>query len=238
MSAGAYWRKLKQRLQEEGSEVVTKCHELKLVAKDGKKYLTDVADVETIFRLVQSVPSPKAEPFKLWLAKVGYERMQETVDPELAVNRGRKTWQMMGRSQNWIEQRMMSVETRNKLTDYWSEHGIEKGQEFAKLTNIIHQEWSGLSVKTHKKIKNLTYHNLCDHMSEAEIIFTALAELSTRQISEKEKAEGYAQNENAAKKGGQISGNARKALEDQTGKRVVNSENFLPNKKDPKQLKN
>lgn len=237
IDAGAYWRKLKQRLKEEGSEVVTKCHELKLVAKDGKRYLTDVADVETIFRLVQSVPSPKAEPFKLWLAKVGYERMQETVDPELAVNRGRKTWQMMGRSQKWIEQRMMSVETRNKLTDYWSDHGIEKNQEFAKLTNIIHQEWSGFSVKTHKKIKNLTYHNLRDHMSEAEIIFTALAELSTRQISEKEKAEGYTQNENAAKKGGQISGNARKALEEQTGKRVVNSENFLPNKKGPKKLK-
>ncbi len=232
-----YWKVLKNRLNKEGSEVVTKCNQLKMIAPDGKMRETDAADVETIFRLVQSVPSPKAEPFKLWLAKVGYERMQETVDPELAVNRGRKTWQMMGRSQKWIEQRMMSVETRNKLTDYWSEHGIEKGQEFAKLTNIIHQEWSGLSVKTHKKIKNLTYHNLRDHMSEAEIIFTALAELSTRQISEKEKAEGYSQNEIAAKKGGQISGNARKALEDQTGKRVVNSENFLPNKKDPKQLK-
>lgn len=232
-----YWKVLKNRLNKEGSEVVTKCNQLKMIAPDGKMRETDAADVETIFRLVQSVPSPKAEPFKLWLAKVGYERMQETVDPELAVNRGRKTWQMMGRSQKWIEQRMMSVETRNKLTDYWSEHGIEKGQEFAKLTNIIHQEWSGLSVKTHKKIKSLTYHNLRDHMSEAEIIFTALAELSTRQISEKEKAEGYSQNEIAAKKGGQISGNARKALEDQTGKRVVNSENFLPNKKDPKQLK-
>lgn len=232
-----YWKVLKNRLNKEGSEVVTKCNQLKMIAPDGKMRETDVADVETIFRLVQSVPSPKAEPFKLWLAKVGYERMQETVDPELAVNRGRKTWQMMGRSQKWIEQRMMSVETRNKLTDYWSDHGIEKNQEFAKLTNIIHQEWSGLSVKTHKKIKNLTYHNLRDHMSEAEIIFTALAELSTRQISEKEKAEGYVQNENAAKKGGQISGNARKALEYQTGKLVVNSENFLPNKKDPKKLK-
>lgn len=236
VDAGAYWRKLKQRLKEEGSEVVTKCHGLKLTAEDGKMRETDIADVETIFRLVQSVPSPKAEPFKLWLAKVGYERMQETVDPELAVNRGRKTWQMMGRSQKWIEQRMMSVETRNKLTDYWADHGIEKGDEFAKLTNIIHQEWSGLSVKIHKKIKNLTYQNLRDHMSEAEIIFTALAELSTRQISEKEKADGYGQNEITARKGGQISGNARKALEEQTGKRVVNSENFLPIKK-PKKLK-
>lgn len=232
-----YWKVLKSRLNKEGSEVVTKCNQLKMVAPDGKMRETDAADVETIFRLVQSVPSPKAEPFKLWLAKVGYERMQETVDPELAVNRGRKTWQMMGRSQKWIEQRMMSVETRNKLTDYWSDHGIEKSEEFAKLTNIIHQEWSGLSVKTHKKIKNLTYQNLRDHMSEAEIIFTALAELSTRQISEKEKTEGYARNEDTARKGGRISGDARKALEEQTGKRVVNSENFLPPKKENKKLK-
>lgn len=237
VDAGAYWRKLKQRMKEEGSEVVTKCHGLKLTAEDGKMRETDVADVEAIFRLVQSVPSPKAEPFKLWLAKVGYERMQETVDPELAVNRGRKNWQMMGRSQKWIEQRMMSVETRNKLTDYWSDHGIGKSEKFAKLTNIIHQEWSGLSVKTHKKIKNLTYQNLRDHMSEAEIIFTALAELSTRQISEKEKADGYGQNEITARRGGQISGNARKALEEQTGKKVVNSQNYLPTKRSPEKLK-
>ncbi len=235
-TARKYWNKLKERLGKEGNETVTNCHQLKMRAEDGKLRSTDVLGVEGILRLVQSVPSPKAEPFKLWLAKVGYERMQETVDPELAVNRGRKNWQMMGRSQKWIEQRMMTVETRNKLTDYWSGHGIEKGVEFAKLTNIIHQEWSGLSVKTHKKIKSLTYENLRDHMSEAEIIFTALAELSTRQISEKEKAEGYIQNENAAKKGGQISGNARKALEEQTGKRVINSENFLPTKKEPKKL--
>ena len=232
-----YWKVLKNRLNKEGSEVVTKCNQLKMRASDGKMYLTDAADVETIFRLVQSVPSPKAEPFKLWLAKVGYERMQETVDPELAVSRGRKNWQMMGRSQKWIEQRMMSVETRNKLTDYWADHSISKGEEFAKLTNIIHQEWSGLSVKSHKSLKGLKTQNLRDHMSEAEIIFTALAELSTRQISEKEKAEGYGQNENTARKGGQISGNARKALEEQTGKKVVNSENFLPIKKKPKKLK-
>jgi hypothetical protein len=232
-----YWKVLKNRLNKEGSEVVTKCNQLKMQASDGKYYLTDVADVETIFRLVQSVPSPKAEPFKLWLAKVGYERMQETVDPELAVNRGRKTWQMMGRSQKWIEQRMMGVETRNKLTDYWAEHGIEKSEEFAKLTNIIHEEWSGLSVKGHKNLKGLKSQNLRDHMSEAEIIFTALAELSTRQISEKEKAEGYLPNENTARKGGRISGNARRELEEQTGKKVVNSENFLPPQKSIKKLK-
>ncbi|MBU1038976.1 hypothetical protein KKC17_01950 [Patescibacteria group bacterium] len=232
-----YWKVLKNRLNKEGSEVVTKCNQLKMLAPDGKMRETDAADVETIFRLVQSVPSPKAEPFKLWLAKVGYERMQETVDPELAVSRGRKNWQAMGRSQKWIEQRMLSVETRNKLTDYWSDHGIKKGEEFAKLTNIIHQEWSGLSVKSHKNLKNLKSQNLRDHMSEAEIIFTSLAELSTRQISEKEKSEGYGQNEVVARKGGQISGNARKALEEQTGKKVVSSENFLPTKKEPKKLK-
>ncbi len=232
-----YWADLKKKLKTEGSQVYENIVQLKLLAKDGKKYLADVADVEAIFRLVQSVPSPKAEPLKLWLAKVGYERMQETVDPELSISRGRKNWQLMGRSQKWVEQRMLSVETRNKLTDYWSDHGIEKGEEFAKLTNVIHQEWSGLSVKSHKNIKKLKSQNLRDHMSEAELIFTALAELSTRQISETEKAEGYGQNEVAARKGGKISGNAREALEQQTGKKVVNSDNYLPNKKEPKKLK-
>ena len=232
-----YWADLKKKLKTEGSQVYENIVQLKLLAKDGKKYLADVADVEAIFRLVQSVPSPKAEPLKLWLAKVGYERMQETVDPELSISRRRKNWQMMGRSQKWVEQRMLSVETRNKLTDYWSDHGIEKGEEFAKLTNVIHQEWSGLSVKSHKNIKKLKSQNLRDHMSEAELIFTALAELSTRQISETEKAEGYGQNEVAARKGGKISGNAREALEQQTGKKVVNSDNYLPNKKEPKKLK-
>ncbi len=227
-----YWKVLKSRLKNEGSEVVTRCNQLKMRAADGKLYVTDAADVETIFRLVQSVPSPKAEPFKLWLAKVGYQRMQETVDPELAVQRGRKNWQMMGRSKKWIEQRMTGVETRNKLTDYWFEHGIDKASEFARLTNIIHSEWSGLSVKQHKGLKNLSSENLRDHMSEAEIIFTALAELSTRQISEAERAEGYKENTKVARKGGRISGNARKALEKESGKRIVNSDNFLaPRKK-------
>jgi hypothetical protein len=236
--ARTYWKVLKHRLITEGSnQTVTNCNQLKLVALDGKMRLADVADVETIFRLIQSIPSPKAEPFKLWLAKVGYERMQETVDPELAISRGRKHWQMMGRSQKWIEQRMTNVETRNKLTDYWSDHGIDKGEEFARLTNIIHQEWSGLSVKSHKKIKKLTHHNLRDHMSEAEMLFTSLAELSTGEISEKEKAEGYNKNEIVAKKGGKISGDARKALESQIGKKVVSPENYLPIKKEPKKIK-
>ncbi|MEK7586634.1 MAG: Bro-N domain-containing protein [Patescibacteria group bacterium] len=235
-TARKYWNKLKERLKNEGNQTVTNCHQLKLVAEDGKMRETDVADVETIFRLVQSVPSPKAEPLKLWLAKVGYERMQETVDPELSISRGRKNWQLMGRSKKWVEQRMLSVEVRNKLTDYWSEHGIKKSDEFAKLTNIIHQEWSGLTVKGHKNLKNLKTQNLRDHMGEAELIFTALAEMSTRQISEKEKAEGYNQNEMSAHKGGKISGNARKALEKQTGKKIVSADNFLPNKNEPKKI--
>ena len=232
-----YWKVLKNRLRREESEVVTKCNQLKMQAADGKFYLTDAADVETILRLVQSVPSPKAEPLKIWLAKTGYERMQETIDPELAVSRGRKTWQMMGRSKKWIEQRMLSVETRNKLTDYWSEHGISKRDEYARLTNIIHQEWSGLSVKSHKNLKRIREHNLRDHMDEAELIFTALAELSARRISEAEKAEGYDPNKSCAIKGGRISGEARKKLEEQTGKKVVTGENFLPPTKEKKKLK-
>ena len=144
---GAYWRKLKQRLKKEGSEVVTNCHGLKLTAQDGKRYATDVADAETLLRLVQSVPSPRAEPIKLWLAKVGYERIQEMADPELALNRSREYWRQHGRSEKWIERRMLGQETRNKLTDYWKEHDIKEGKEYAVLTNIIHQEWAGLSVK-------------------------------------------------------------------------------------------
>ena len=214
--AQSYWTTLKNRLKAEGSQIVTNCDQLKLLAKDGKKYRTDVADIETMLRLVQSIPSKKAEPFKIWLAKVGYERLQETVDPELAVARGRRTWQALGRSQKWIQQRMLGVETRNKLTDYWSEHGIGRPDEYAKLTNVIHEEWSGLSVKEHKSLKELEQHNLRDHMDEAELIFTALAELSTREIATKDKAEGYDRNEDAAKEGGQISGEARQSLEKKT----------------------
>lgn len=222
-----YWKVLKNRLNEEGSQAVTNCNQLKMTAEDGKQRETDVADVETVLRLVQSIPSPKAEPFKLWLAKVGYERMRETIDPELAISRARKNWQGLGRSKKWIEQRMLGVETRNKLTDYWADHGIDKRDEFAKLTNVIHEEWSDLSVKEHKNLKGLQQQNLRDHMSEAELIFTALAELSTREIADAEKAEGYEPNESAAHAGGKISGGARKALENKTGKKVVNGENYL-----------
>lgn len=179
-AARNYWKVLKNRLNKEGNQSVANCNRLKMSAADGKSYLTDVATAETLLRLVQSVPSPKAEPIKLWLAKVGYERMQEMADPARSLARARETWQKQGRSAKWIEQRMTGQETRNKLTDYWAGHDVKKGDEFAILTNLIHQEWSGVSVHSHKNLKALKTENLRDHMSEAELIFTALAELSTR----------------------------------------------------------
>lgn len=235
-TARKYWNKLKERLGKEGSESVTNCHRLKLPAADGKNYLTDVATTETLLRLVQSVPSPKAEPIKLWLAKVGYERMQEMSDPALSLDRARETWRRHGRSEKWITQRMTGQETRNKLTDYWVDHDIKQGEEFAILTNIIHQEWAGVSVKAHKAMKGLETQNLRDHMSEAELIFTALAELSTRQIAETDAATGMAENADAASKGGAIAKQARKALEAKTGKSVVSGESFLPGKASPRKV--
>jgi DNA-damage-inducible protein D len=232
-----YWKVLKNRLLKEGNETVTNCNQLKLLAEDGKKRLTDVGNVQDIFRLIQSIPSPKAEPFKQWLAKVGYERMQEIADPSQSIYRARENWQKLGRSEKWIQQRMTGQETRNKLTDYWKESGVEKLDEFALLTNIIHQEWTGLSVKKHKEIKGLKNHNQRDHMSEAELIFTALAELSTRQIAETDEAKGLQENAKASRKGGKIAKNARLQLEQQTGKKVVTSENFLPPNTIEKKLK-
>lgn len=227
-TARKYWNKLKERLKKEGSESVTKCHQLKLKAADGKKYLTDVADPQTLLRLIQSVPSPKAEPIKLWLAKVGYDRLQDMADPSLSIDRAREYWQQHGRSEKWIQQRMMGQETRNKLTDYWKNHDIKTESEYAILTNIIHQEWSGLPVKKHKELKGLKTQNLRDHMSEAELIFTALAELSTRQIAESVNATGMKENKKASKKGGAISKKARLELESKTGKNVVTGDNFMP----------
>jgi len=225
--ARKYWNKLKTRLQNEGNESVTFCHQLKFEAADGKKYFTDAADTETLLRLIQSVPSKKAEPIKLWLAKIGYERLQEISDPEISLNRARENWAKHGRSEKWIQQRMMGQETRNKLTDYWKTHDVRNGNEFAILTNIIHEEWSGLTVKDHKNIKSLKNQNLRDHMTEAELIFTALAELSTRQIAETENAVGMPKNKEAGKKGGGIAKRARIDLEEKTGKKVVSNENFL-----------
>ncbi len=227
-TARKYWNKLKERLKAEGSQTVTNCHQLKMLADDGKLRLTDAASPETLLRLIQSVPSPKAEPIKLWLAKVGYERMQDMADPARSLDRAREYWQQHGRSEKWIQQRMMGQETRNKLTDYWQEHEITKEEAYAILTNIIHQEWTGVSVKKHKELKGLKTQNLRDHMSEAELIFTALAELSTRQIAESVNATGMDENKEAGKKGGGIAKKARRELEAKTGRKVVTGENFLP----------
>ena len=227
-TARKYWNKLKERLKKEGNESVTDCHQLKLEAADGKKYTTDTADPETLLRLIQSIPSPKAEPIKLWLAKVGYERIQDMSDPARSLDRAREYWQQHGRSEKWIQQRMMGQETRNKLTDYWKDHEIEGEDEYAILSNIIHREWSGVPVKKHKAIKGLKTQNLRDHMSEAELIFTALAELSTRQIAESVEATGMPENAEAGRKGGSISRKARVELEQKTGRNVVTGKNFLP----------
>jgi hypothetical protein len=231
-----YWKVLKKRLKDEGSELVTNCNQLKLPAQDGKMRMTDVANIEQLFRLIQSIPSPKAEPFKQWLAKVGYERLRETTDPALSIDRARENWKKHGRSEKWIQQRMTGQETRNKLTDYWKESGVKENEEFAVLTNIIHQEWAGITVKDHKHLKGLKSQNLRDHMNEAELIFTALAELSTRQIAESEQAKGFTENAKAGMRGGGVAKNARMELEAKTKKSVVTGENFLPPAKQKKEL--
>ena len=231
-----YWNALKTKLKAEGNETSQKLGQLKMEAEDGKMRETDVANTETLLRIIQSIPSPKAEPFKQWLAKVGYERMKEINDPSMSMDRARENWQKVGRSKKWIQQRMTGQETRNKLTDYWKEAGVKEQNEFAMLTNIIHKEWTDLTVNEHKNLKGLKSQNLRDHMSEAELIFTALAELSTRQIADSEKAKGLSENVNASKKGGTVAKNARKELESKTGKSVITRENFLPPAKEKNKL--
>ncbi len=225
-----YLKKMRKRDPELNAYIGTNCPQVAMLT-NGKNRKTLAGNVEQIFRLIQSIPSPKAEPFKQWLAKVGYERLQEIQDPSLSMDRARENWKNKGRSEKWIQQRMTGQETRNKLTDYWKESGVTEKDEFALLTNIIHQEWTGLTVKKHKEIKGLKSQNLRDHMSEAELLFTALAELSTRQIAETTKAKGLNENKKASKKGGAIAKNARKELEAKTGKSVITEENFLPPKK-------
>lgn len=232
-----YWYRMKKREKLSGIELSTICRQLKMESADGKKYETDCSNTQGLFRIIQSIPSGKAEPFKQWLAKVGYERIQEISDPSQSIDRARENWQKLGRSEKWIQQRMTGQETRNKLTDYWKQSGVEKNNEFALLTNIIHKEWTGLTVKDHKNLKKLKTQNLRDHMSEAELIFTALAELSTRQIAETEQAKGLLENAKAGKKGGAIAKDARQALEAKTGKSVVTGENFLPPSNKRKKLK-
>ena len=224
-----YWFKMKLRVKsEDGLELSTICRQFKMKAPDGKMRLTDASNVQGVLRIIQSIPSPKAEPFKQWLAKVGYERIQDMADPARSLDRAREYWQQHGRSEKWIQQRMMGQETRNKLTDYWRDHEISGEAEYAILTNIIHQEWTGVSVKKHKAIKGLKTQNLRDHMSEAELIFTALAELSTRQIAQSVEATGMDENKQAGKTGGRIAKRARLELEQKTGRSVVTGENFLP----------
>lgn len=223
--AQTYWTTLKNRLKQEESEVVTKCDHLKMQASDGKFYNTDVADTEVMLRLVQSIPSKNAEPFKLWLARVGYERLEETADPELAIDRALQTYLKKGYSEAWVNQRLKSIEIRKALTDEWEKRGVRKGAEFAILTDEITKAWTGMSTKQYKNLKGLKKENLRDNMTNMELVLNMLAETATTEISEKREPETFVENKRVAHDGGSIAGNARKQIEKQTGKRVVTGKN-------------
>jgi hypothetical protein len=225
--AGAYWRKLKQRLSEEGSEVVTFCHGLKLEAPDGKLRETDCANTEGIFRIIQSIPSPKAEPFKRWLAKVGYERVQEIENPELGSQRVRTLYKAKGYSDAWIEKRMRSIAIREELTDEWKKRDVKEKREYAILTSEIAQAAFGITPEQHKQLKGLERQNLRDHMTDLELIFSMLGEAATTEITRVDNAQGFDESKRSARKGGEVAGKARKDLEEKTGKRVVSGENYL-----------
>src|SRR3989344_16380 len=216
-----YWKVLKSRLKQEGSEVVTKCNQLKMQAADRKYYLTDAADTETMFRIIQSITSPKAEPFKLWLARVGYERLEETADPELAINRALKTYLQKGYSKEWINQRLKSIEIRKELTDEWENKGVKEGLEFTILTNEITEAWTGLTTKKYKNLKGLKKENLRDNMTNLELVLNMLAETATTEISQKRQPQDFSQNKRVAREGGAVAGNARKEIESKIGKRVI-----------------
>ncbi len=230
--AGAYWRKLKQRLGADGSEVVTFCHGLKLEAPDGKKRVTDCANTEGLFRIIQTIPSPKAEPFKRWLAQVGYERVKEIENPELAGARARELYQAKGYPQAWIEKRLRSISIRGELTDEWKQRGVQEGKEYSILTAEIARATFGVTPDVHSRLKGLdkvkTGNNLRDHMTDLELIFTMLGEAGTTEIARRKDAQGFVDNRKAAKEGGAVAGNARKALEAKSGKPVVSKENYLP----------
>jgi len=230
-----YWNDLKKKLYKEGSELSEKIGQLKMLSPDGKKYLTDVTDTENILRLVQSIPSPKAEPFKLWLAKVGYERMEETENPELAFDRAMQTYLKKGYSKEWINQRLKSIEVRKELTDEWQERGMKEGLEYAILTDEITRAWAAKSVKKYKKFKGLKKQNLRDNMTNLELVLNMLAEASTTEISKKKKPAGFVENIEVAKQGGHVAGTARKEIEDRTGESIVSPKNAaalsLENKK-------
>ncbi|MDO8638865.1 MAG: Bro-N domain-containing protein [Candidatus Daviesbacteria bacterium] len=236
VDSGAYWRKLKQRLKEEGSEVVTFCHGLKLKASDGKRYETDCANTETLFRIVQTIPSPKVEPLKKWLARVGYERVQEIEDPELATKRTRALYKAKGYSDSWIEKRMRGINVREKLTGEWKNRNVGAEQEYAILTAEISQATFGMTPSKYKKFKNLKRENLRDHMNELELIFSMLGEASTTEITVNKDAQGFDQNKQAAKQGGGVAGNARKELEQKSGKSISTKQNFLKQPQSSKQV--
>lgn len=222
---GAYWRKLKERLKKEGNETVTNCHGLKMLAEDGKMRLTDVADTEQLLRLIQSIPSPKAEPFKMWLAKVGSERIDETADPELAIDRALETYLKKGYSVNWVNQRLKTIEVRKELTDEWDSRGMKKGLEYAILTDEITKAWSGRTTREYKELKGLKKENLRDNMTNVELILNMLAEASTTEISKKEEPETFEENKKVARKGGNVAKAARVQLEKSTHKKVVTAQN-------------
>lgn len=224
---GAYWRKLKQRLNEEGNEVVTICHTLKMQAADGKMRETDVADMQGIFRIIQSVPSPKAEPFKMWLAEVGKERIDEIIDPELTIDRALNTYLKKGYSREWINQRLQAIQVRKELTDTWQDHGVKAGKEYAILTNEISKAWSGMTTREYKNLKGLKKENLRDNMSTLEIVLNMLAEATTTELTKTKNPQGLDENKKVAKDGGSIAGNARKEIEKETGHPVITSKNAI-----------
>ena len=226
-TARKYWNKLKQRLSAEGAdELVTNCHQLKLKSpKDGKRYKTDVADTEQLLRIIQSIPSPKAEPFKLWLAQVGRERIEETIDPEQAIDRALETYLKKGYSEEWVHQRLLAIRIRNELTDEWQKRGVQKGKEYAILTDEISKAWSGMTTRQYKQLKGLKKENLRDNMSDLELVLNMLAEASTTGISQAEKPEGMTENLAVAQRGGRVAGNARKELEREMGRPVISAEN-------------
>lgn len=229
VDSNAYWRKLKQRLKEEGNETVSNCHALKMQAKDGKLRLTDVADLEQLFRLVQSIPSKNAEPFKMWLASVGRDRINETYDPELAINRALETYRKKGYSDEWINQRLGGIDARKDLTDEWQKGGIKEPQDFATLTNILTETWSGKTVKEYKKYKSLTKENLRDNMTNIEVALNMLAEVSTTVFAKKHSPSGYEENAKITEKGGNIAKNARNEIEKEIGSSVVTKNNHKNN---------
>lgn len=224
--ASNYWAKLKQRLKAEGAdELLTNCQQLKLKSKDGKRRLTDVADTEQLLRIIQSIPSPKAEPFKLWLAQVGRERIEETIDPEQAIDRALETYLKKGYSEEWVHQRLLAIRIRNELTDEWQKRGVQKGKEYAILTDEISKAWSGMTTRQYKQLKGLKKENLRDNMSDLELVLNMLAEASTTGISQAEKPEGMAENLAVAQRGGRVAGNARKELEREMDRPVISAEN-------------